>query len=218
MGGGRSFVDATGTPVPLRGPLNRLVATDPEVGALLVEMGATVVGCAGALAEVPGVGEDRRPDTREVAALRPDGIITGTRDGRYDLADPAALAALRRTAPVIAVDLARESVARVELRALLGPVGRRTAPAPAPAAAPPARPVPPPVDPLAELDPEPETGRHGVSELGPRAAAVVRDVTRTGHAAVLTEGGREVAAIIDIADYRRLTELVELVQGLRLRG
>ena len=204
LGGGRSFVDATGTPVPLRGPIRTVVATDPEVGALLVEIGATVIGCAGVLGEVPGIGDERRPDTREVAALRPDGIITGTRDGRYDLADPAALAALRRTAPVIAVDLARSAVARAELRALLGPTGRTPAP------------VPPPVDPLGELDPAP--GGHGVAELGPRVASVVREVARSGQPAVLTDGGREVAAIIDIADYRRLVELVGLVQGLRLRS
>ncbi len=203
MGGGRSFVDATGTPVPLRSPIRTVVATDPEVGALLVEIGATVIGCAGRFGEVPVIGDDRRPDAREVAALRPDGIITGTRDGRHDLADPAVLDALRRTAPVIAVDLARAggAVARAELRALLGPTGRPVPPA-----------VPPPVDPLAELEPD----GHGVAELGPRAAALVREVARTGHAAVLTDGGQEVAAIIDIADYRRLRELVELVQALRL--
>jgi len=203
MGGGRSFVDATGTPVPLRSPIRTVVATDPEVGALLVEIGATVIGCAGRFGEVPVIGDARRPDAREVAALRPDGIITGTRDGRHDLAEPAVVDALRRTAPVIAVDLARAggAVARAELRALLGPTGRPAPPA-----------VPPPVDPLGELDP---TGS-GVAELGPRAAAVVREVARTGHAAVLIEGGREVAAIIDIADYRRLRELVELVQALRL--
>lgn len=203
MGGGRSFVDATGTPVPLRGPIRTVVATDPEVGALLVEIGASVIGCAGRLGEVPGIGDDRRPDAREVAALRPDGIITGMRDGRHDLADPAVVDALRRTAPVIAVDLARAggAVARAELRALLGPTGRPAPPA-----------VPPPVDPLAELDPS----GHGVAELGPRAAALVREVARTGRAAVLTDGGQEVAAVIDIADYRRLRELVELVQALRL--
>jgi prevent-host-death family protein len=198
MGGGRSFVDATGTPVPLRSPIRTVVATDTEVGALLVEIGATVIGCAGRLGDVPMIGDDRRPDARAVAALRPDGIITGTRDGRHDLADPAVVDALRSTAPVIAVDTARAAVARAELRALLGPTGRPA--------------VPPPVDPLGELDPS----GHGVAELGPRAAALVREVARTGHAAVLTDGGREVAAIIDIADYRRLRELVELVQAMRL--
>jgi prevent-host-death family protein len=199
MGGGRSFVDATGTPVPLRSPIRTVVATDPEVGALLVEIGATVIGCAGRLGEVPVIGDDRRPDAREVAALRPDGIITGTRDGRHDLDDPTVVDALRRTAPVIAVDLARAggAVARAELRALLGPTGRST---------------PPPVDPLGELD----ASGQDVAELGPRAAALVRGVARTGHAAVLTDGGQDVAAIIDVADYRRLRELVELVQALRL--
>jgi len=209
MGGGRSFVDATGTPVPLRSPIRTVVATDPEVGALLVEIGATVIGCAGRLGEVPVIGEDRSPDVREVAALRPDGIITGTRDGRHDLADPAVVEALRRVATVIAVDTARAAAARADLRALLGPTGRPLPAAPSP--------VPPPVDPLGELDPDAAPAGHGVAELGPRAAAVAREVARTGHAAVLTDGGREVAAIIDIADYRRLVELVELVEGLRLQ-
>jgi prevent-host-death family protein len=203
MGGGRSFVDATGTPVPLRGPIRTVVATDPEVGVLLAEIGATVIGCAGRFGEVPVIGDDRRPDAREVAALRPDAVITGTRDGRHDLADPTIVEALQRTAPVIAIDLARAAVARAELRALLGSTSRRA--------------VPPPIDPLGELDPYAAPDGHRVADLGPRLAAVVRHVASTGHPAVLTDGGREVAAIIDIADYRRLHELIELVNGLRLK-
>ena len=54
MGGGRAFVDATGTPVPLRGPVVRVVATDPRVGELLLELGAQLVGCAGTLDGVDG--------------------------------------------------------------------------------------------------------------------------------------------------------------------
>ena len=198
LGGGRTFVDATGAPVPLRGPVRRVVASDPSVGALLLEIGAAVVGCAGRLGDVPSVGEARRPDAARVAALRPDAVITGCREGRHDLAQPGTVDALRRIAPVIAVDVARSdgAVARADLRALLGSTGRTG------------------VDPLGELDEE--AAAHGLERLGPRAAALVREVARTGRPALLTDDGRAVAAIVDIADYRRLQELVDLVRELRL--
>lgn len=122
MGGGRAFVDATGTPVPLRGPVRRLVATDPGVGALLLELGAQVVGCAGELEGVDPVGDERRPGPDAVAAVRPDAIVTGLVDGRHDLADPALLGRLRQVAPVVAVDLGRRAATAADLRALLGPV------------------------------------------------------------------------------------------------
>ena len=122
MGGGRAFVDATGTPVPLRGPVRRVVATDPDVGALLLELGARVVGCAGELDGVDPVGADRAPDPQAVAAARPDVIVTGLSDGRHDLTDPALLGRLREVAPVVAVDPARRVATTADLRALLGPV------------------------------------------------------------------------------------------------
>ncbi|WP_139323960.1 MULTISPECIES: hypothetical protein [unclassified Pseudonocardia] len=122
MGGGRAFVDATGTPVPLRGPVRQVVATDPEVGALLVELGATVVGCAGVLDGVDEVGTDRAPDPQAVATLRPDAIVTGLAGGAHDLADPALLGRLREVAPVVAVDLERRAATAADLRALLGTV------------------------------------------------------------------------------------------------
>jgi ABC-type Fe3+-hydroxamate transport system substrate-binding protein len=122
MGGGRAFVDATGTPVPLRGPVRRVVATDPDVGGLLLELGATVVGCAGGLDGVEEVGGPGAPDPRAVAAVHPDAVVTGTVGGRHDLADPALLGRLREVAPVIAVDLERRAATAADLRALLGPV------------------------------------------------------------------------------------------------
>lgn len=122
MGGGRAFVDATGTPVPLREPVVRVVATDPRVGELLLELGAQLVGCAGTLDGVDPVGEDRSPDPEAVRALRPDAIVTGTAGGRYDLADPALLGRLRDIAPTVAVDLGRRAASAADLRALLGPV------------------------------------------------------------------------------------------------
>ncbi|ANY07466.1 hypothetical protein AFB00_15500 [Pseudonocardia sp. HH130630-07] len=122
MGGGRAFVDATGAPVPLRGPVRRVVAADPGVGALLVELGADVVGCAGELDGVDPVGEARAPDPQAVAALRPDAIVTGSVAGRHDLAEPAVLGRLRDIAPVVAVDLRRRAASAADLRALLGTV------------------------------------------------------------------------------------------------
>ncbi len=122
MGGGRAFVDATGSPVPLRGPIHTVVATDEQVGALLLEVGATVSGCAGVLDGVDAVGDARAPDPAAVAALRPDVIVTGLTDGGHDLADRAMLGRLRQIAPVIAVDLGRRAAMAADLRALLGPV------------------------------------------------------------------------------------------------
>ncbi|MBW0103534.1 hypothetical protein [Pseudonocardia sp. KRD291] len=122
MGGGRPFVDATGTSVPLGGPVRTVVATDESVGTLLVELGADVVGCAGTLDGVASVGGTRAPDPQAVAALRPSVIVTGAVGRTHDLADPAVVTALRKVAPVVAVDLGRPTSAAADLRALLGPV------------------------------------------------------------------------------------------------
>lgn len=129
MGGGRPFVDATGTSVPLGGPVRTVLATDESVGALLVELGADVVGCAGPLDGVASVGETRSPDPQAVAALRPSVIVTGAVGRAHDLTDPAVVTALRKVAPVVAVDLGRRASATADLRALLGsvqPPGRRS--------------------------------------------------------------------------------------------
>ncbi|MDN5861408.1 MAG: hypothetical protein L0H84_22630 [Pseudonocardia sp.] len=127
MGGGRTFVDATGTPVPLRGPIRTVVATDAAVGALLRQLGAEVVGCAGDLDGVASVGAERTPDASVVAELRPNAIVTGTVERRHDLAVP--VAPLRAIAPVIAVDLTRAGIAAAELRALIGTVAPPGSPA-----------------------------------------------------------------------------------------
>jgi ABC-type Fe3+-hydroxamate transport system substrate-binding protein len=127
-GGRRAFVDATGTPVVLPPAVRRLVATDDEVGALLLGLGVPLAGCAGVLDDVEEVGGPRAPDLRAVAALRPDVIVTGAVDRRHDLVDPGVVEALRRVAPVVAVDVARQGVATADLRALLGPaIGGRPA-------------------------------------------------------------------------------------------
>jgi len=116
----RTFVDATGASVPLLRTVRRVVAADDAVAALLLDVGATVVGCAGTVEGIEPVGAPRSPDPSAVAALRPDAIVVGAVDRGYDLADLRLVATLRRTAPVIAVDLARPESAARDLRALLG--------------------------------------------------------------------------------------------------
>ena len=133
-GGRRAFVDATGTPVALPTVIRRIVATDEEVGALLLGLGAPVVGCAGTLQGIETVGAPRAPDPGAVAALRPDLIVTGTADRAHDLTDARLAAALQKVAPILAVDVGRRSVAEADLRALLGAVigGGRPAAEPVP--------------------------------------------------------------------------------------
>lgn len=119
-GGRRAFVDATGASVALPSAIRRLVATADDVGALLLALGAPMVGCAGRLDGVEPVGASRGPDPAAVVALRPDLIVVGAVERVPDLADPALVDALRRIAPVVAVDMGRPAVARADLRALLG--------------------------------------------------------------------------------------------------
>lgn len=124
VGGGgarRAYVDATGASVPLPPAIRRLVATDDEVGALLLSLGAPVVGCAGTLGEMVIVGAPRAPDPRAVAALRPDVIVTGAVDRVHDVS-VGLVAALRQVSPVVAVEVRRRAVAEADLRALLGQV------------------------------------------------------------------------------------------------
>ncbi|GAA3249002.1 hypothetical protein GCM10017691_59680 [Pseudonocardia petroleophila] len=136
-GGRRAFIDATGASVLLPSSIRRLVATDEFVAGLLRELGAELVGCAGNLDGVEPVGEPRAPDLRAVAAAKPDVIVAGAVDRAHDLADARLVAALRRVAPVVAVDAGRPAAARADLRALLGP-GKA-----APSTAKPPRPRPP---------------------------------------------------------------------------
>jgi ABC-type Fe3+-hydroxamate transport system substrate-binding protein len=121
-GGRRAFVDATGHPVVLPQAIRRLVATDDEVGALLLGLGVPLIGCAGTLDGVEVVGAPGAPDPRAVAALRPDVIVTGAVDRVHRLADLRLVAVLRRVAPVVAVDVGRPAVALADLRAMLGPI------------------------------------------------------------------------------------------------
>jgi ABC-type Fe3+-hydroxamate transport system substrate-binding protein len=151
----RTFVDATGTSVPLLRTVRRVVAADGAVASLLIELGATVVGCAGTVEGIASVGTPRTPDSAAVAALRPDAIVVGAVDGVPDIADARLLAALRRIAPVIAVDLAHPEAATRDLRALLGSgADLRQAPPPPGAELPPwLRRVPAPTGPTRATPP-----------------------------------------------------------------
>jgi ABC-type Fe3+-hydroxamate transport system substrate-binding protein len=108
--------------VPLRGPSCGWWRPTPGWGSCCWSWAPSWVGCAGALDGVDAVGDDRSPDPQAVRALRPDAIVTGTADGRYDLADPALLGRLRDIAPTVAVDLGRRAASAADLRALLGSV------------------------------------------------------------------------------------------------
>lgn len=121
-GGRRAFVDATGTSVVLPPAIRRLVATDDVVGALLLGLGAPMVGCAGKVDGVEAVGAPRGPDPEAVAALHPDVIVAGAVDRSHDLDDMGLLDVLRRIAPVVAVDVGRPAAALADLKALLGSV------------------------------------------------------------------------------------------------
>jgi ABC-type Fe3+-hydroxamate transport system substrate-binding protein len=120
-GARRAFVDSAGAQVAPPVAIRRVVATDDAVGALLLGLGAPVVGCAGRLDGIATVGVPRAPDPQAVAALRPDVIVTGAVDGAHDLAGTGLVEALRGVAPVVAVDVARPVAAAADLRALLGP-------------------------------------------------------------------------------------------------
>ena len=54
-------------------------------------------------------------------------------------------------------------------------------------------------------------------DLRNNLGAVVREVAYTGHEAVITDNGREVAVIISLDDYERLHEHADVADALRLR-
>jgi len=126
-GGGmrRIFVDHVGISVPMPAAVRRLVATDDDVGALVLRLGGALVGCAGSLDGVESVGPARAPDPRAVAALKPDIILAGVADGTHDLVEERLAITLWQVAPIIAVDLGRPSMAEADLRALIGSQAKR---------------------------------------------------------------------------------------------
>jgi antitoxin YefM len=60
-------------------------------------------------------------------------------------------------------------------------------------------------------------GTLSLRELRNNLGAVVREVAYTGHEAVITDNGREVAVIISLDDYERLHEHADVANALRLR-
>ncbi len=60
-------------------------------------------------------------------------------------------------------------------------------------------------------------GTHSLRELRNSLGTVVREVAFSGHEAIITDNGREVAVIIGLADYERLHEHADIVDALRLR-
>lgn len=130
--GRRTFVDATGTAVPLPAAARKVVATDGWTAALLRSLGANLVGCCGDLDDEPGSraavvdgapppdhggGESRndagrggatraepsRVDPARGGASRDSTSRTGvTRVGEEHRPDPAAVAELRPDVIVVA--------------------------------------------------------------------------------------------------------------------
>jgi antitoxin YefM len=58
---------------------------------------------------------------------------------------------------------------------------------------------------------------HSLRDLRAGLGAVVREVAYTGHEAIITDNGREVAVIISMEDYERLHEHADIADALRLR-
>ncbi|MGH3786821.1 MAG: type II toxin-antitoxin system Phd/YefM family antitoxin [Pseudonocardiaceae bacterium] len=59
---------------------------------------------------------------------------------------------------------------------------------------------------------------HSLRDLRNNLGAVVREVAYTGHEAVITDNGRDVAVIISLDDYERLHEHADIADALRLRN
>ena len=58
---------------------------------------------------------------------------------------------------------------------------------------------------------------HSLRDLRNSLGTVVREVAYTGHEAVITDNGREIAVIISLDDYERLHENADVADALRLR-
>lgn len=58
---------------------------------------------------------------------------------------------------------------------------------------------------------------HSLRDLRNGLGTVVREVAYTGHEAVITDNGREIAVIISMEDYERLHEHADVADALRLR-
>ena len=58
---------------------------------------------------------------------------------------------------------------------------------------------------------------HSLRDLRNSLGTVVREVAYTGHEAIVTDNGREIAVIIGMEDYERLHEHADIADALRLR-
>lgn len=58
---------------------------------------------------------------------------------------------------------------------------------------------------------------HSLRDLRNKLGVVVREVAYTGHEAVITDNGREVAVIISLDDYERLHEHADVADALCVR-
>lgn len=60
-------------------------------------------------------------------------------------------------------------------------------------------------------------GTHSLRDLRNNLGAVLREVAYTGHEAIVTDNGREIAVIISLDDYEHLHEHADVADALRLR-
>lgn len=58
---------------------------------------------------------------------------------------------------------------------------------------------------------------HSLRDLRSHLGAVVREVAYSGHEAIITDNGREVAVIVGMEDYERLHEHADIADALHLR-
>lgn len=58
---------------------------------------------------------------------------------------------------------------------------------------------------------------HSLRDLRNNLGTVVREVAFSGHEAIITDNGREIAVIIALDDYERLHEHADVVDALQLR-
>lgn len=58
---------------------------------------------------------------------------------------------------------------------------------------------------------------HSLRDLRNNLGAVVREAAYSGHEAIITDNGREIAVIISMDDYERLHEHADVADALHLR-
>ncbi len=66
--------------------------------------------------------------------------------------------------------------------------------------------------------PSADMSTHTLRDLRNSLGTVVREVAYSGHEAIITDNGREVAVIIGLDDYERLHEHADIADALHLRN